>query len=357
MIPQTSFLSNNELRSKEIKMWVYGQTGEAKRSSRDDVGTQEKLDRALVAGLILEVVLDQPNLPPGLQARQSLVKSRLQDYLVQHLAGRVSLDRFRSLAQNLDGWIAFYYPLLVSDGQSMAAKSPTITYTAREPQSTYRVHEPQLKAKTGTDMPAPVHHACLDELLDTWLEGAKTDIPHRSHRKLTGSKLRKFLCQSAGRWFRLRDFQQFVQMDRKTAWDYLQLFLQTGLLCHNRKNSAAVRYCLAPSFLKVQADALRLAISLSLTSHPEPFIEKMSDFLIATGGEPFQLQEWAKEFPAPEHQLLLDELVDQDILVWQNLSTGSRFLKLHHRWLQPPTHASAPHAQRLGRESQTHADF
>ncbi len=326
-------------------MWVYGQQGEERRSSRDDSGTQEKLDRALVAGLILEVVLDQPNLPPDVQARQSLVKSRLQDYLVQHLAGRISLDRFRSLAQNLDGWIAFYYPLLVSDDQSMAAKSPTITYTAREPQSTYRVHEPRepwLGAKTGTDMPTPRHHACLDDLLDTWLEGAKTDIPHRSHRKLTGSKLRKFLCQSAGRWFRLRDFQHFVQMDRKTAWDYVQLFLQTGLLCHNRKNSAAVRYCLAPSFLKVEADALRLAISLSLASHPEPLIEKMSDFLIATGGEPFQLQEWEKELPAPEPQLLLDALVDQDILVWQSLSTGSRFLKLHHRWLQTAAPSNTP---------------
>ena len=70
-------------------------------------------------------------------------------------------------------------------------------------------------------------------------------------------------------------------MDRKTAWDYLQQFLQTGLLCHNRKNSAAVRYCLAPSFLKVEADALRLALSLCLASYPEDLIEKVSDFLIS----------------------------------------------------------------------------
>lgn len=332
-------------------MWVYGQNGHAgedQRSSQRDVGTQEKLDRALVAGLILEVVLDQSDLPPGCLSRQNLVKSRIQEYLVRHLAGRVSLDRFRTLAQNLDGWFDFYYPLLVSSDQPVTARSQTTTYTAREPQAAYRVHEPKADwpaAKTGSDTPAPMHHACLDELLDTWLKEAGTRIPHRPHRKLTPGKLRKFLSQSSGRWFRLRDFQRYVQMDRKTAWDYLHLFLQTGLLCHNRKNSAAVRYCLAPAFLKVQADTLRLAISLSLASYPEKLIEKMSDFLIATGGEPFALQEWAKEFPQPEQQSLLDDLVDQNIIVWQNLPTGSRFLKLHHRWLQPATKSSASRDQ------------
>ncbi len=101
-------------------MWVTGQTEE--NGSRTEVRTQEKLDRALVAGLILEVVLDQRDLPDSRQARQRLVKTRIQDYLVQHLAGRVSLDRFRTLAQNLDGWFDFYYPLLVMEGQPAAPK-------------------------------------------------------------------------------------------------------------------------------------------------------------------------------------------------------------------------------------------
>ena len=65
-------------------MWVAGQTEE--NDSRGEVKTQEKLDRALVAGLILEVVIDQKELPDSLQARQRLVKSRIQGYLVQHLA-------------------------------------------------------------------------------------------------------------------------------------------------------------------------------------------------------------------------------------------------------------------------------
>jgi hypothetical protein len=316
-------------------MWVAGQTGE--NGSKSEARAQEKLDRALVAGLILEVVLDQKELPDSLQARQRLVKSRIQAYLVQHLAGHVSLDRFRSLAQNLDGWFDFYYPLLVTDGQPSPVKPQTVTYSVRESQAMYTVHEPKsdrLRPGAVPDTSAPVHHACLEKLLDDWLEEAKKNIPHRSHRKLTPAKLRNFLCQSAGRWFRLRDFEGFIKMDRKTAWDYLQLFLQTGLLCHNRKNSAAVRYCLAPSFLKVEADALRLAISLSVSHYPEDIIDKISDFLIATGGEPFQVREWDQEFLEAQRQPRLEELVEQEIITWQKLPTGGRFLKLHHRWLQ-----------------------
>jgi hypothetical protein len=328
-------LNSNEIISEELKMWVAGQTEE--NGSKSEVRTQEKLDRALVAGLILEVVLDQTELPNSLQARQRLVKSRIQGYLVQHLAGHVSLDRFRSLAQNLDGWFDFYYPLLAADGPPSPGKPQTVTYSVREPRGTYTVHEPKsdrLGPKAIPDTSAPVHHACLEKLLDDWLEEAKTNIPHRSHRKLTPAKLRNFLCQSAGRWFRLRDFERFIEMDRKTAWDYLQQFLQTGLLCHNRKNSAAVRYCLAPSLLKVEADALRLAICLSISQYPEDLIERISDFLIATGGEPFQVKEWEQESPEAQRRPLLEELVEQEIIIWQKFPTGDRFLKLHHRWLQ-----------------------
>jgi hypothetical protein len=317
-------------------MWVAGESGADRGSSQGDSRTQEKLDRALVAGLILEVVLDQPDLPVGGQDRQLLVKNRIQDRLVRRLAGRISLERFRHLAQNLDGWFDFYYPLLVSDDRPLAGQPKTVIYGVKEPQATFTVHEPKgdwLGLKASADPPATMPQACLDTLLDRWLEEAKTDMPHRSHRKLTPGKLRSFLHQSGGRWFRLRDFERFVQMDRKTAWDYLQQFLQSGLLCHNRKNSAAVRYCLAPAFLKVEADALRLAISLHLPLYPEDLIEKISDFLIATGGEPFHRKDWEREFPTSRGQSCLEELAAQDIIVWQTLPGGSRFFKLHHRWL------------------------
>ena len=136
-------------------MWVTGQPGKDEQATPGEVKSQENLDRALVAGLILEVVLDQAELPAAQQARQRLVKTRIQDYLVQNLAGKISLDRFRALAQNLDGWFDFYYPLLVADGPTPAARAATVSYCVREPQTAYQVHEPRKDWQTAQPPAAP----------------------------------------------------------------------------------------------------------------------------------------------------------------------------------------------------------
>ena len=75
-------------------------------------GTQEeKLDRALVTGLMLEVVLETSTLAMDPQTLRHLVKIRLKDSLAVNLAGRVSLARFRRLLSQVDVWFPLYYPL------------------------------------------------------------------------------------------------------------------------------------------------------------------------------------------------------------------------------------------------------
>ncbi|MEJ2069157.1 MAG: hypothetical protein P8X58_01905, partial [Syntrophobacterales bacterium] len=59
-----------------------------------------------------------------------------------------------------------------------------------------------------------------------------------------------FLECTAGKWFRLRDFEEHFQMDRKTAWEYAQKLLHAGLLVHNQGHSSAVRYRVEPRFLQ-----------------------------------------------------------------------------------------------------------
>jgi|GEM_PF-500245 len=317
-------------------MLVAGQVGEI--TGKTTGQQQEELDRVLVAGLIVEVILDQATWPDSRPIRREEVKRRLQDYLVQYLAGHISLDRFRRLVQNLDGWFEYYFSLLAAKEQSDRSEESAVVYRLPDAGPVYCVSEARA-AWPDRVAPAPPsamvgRQACLEELLESWLAEAKTDMPQRRHRKLTPDKLRSFLCQSGGRWFRLRDFERFVQMDRKTAWDYLQQFLQAGLLCHNRKQSAAVRYCLAPSFLKVEADALRLAINLCLLAEPEDLREKIGDFLVATGGEPFSPAEWDQEFAQSPSQGLLDTLVAGEILINRRLVTGTTLLQLHPRWLQ-----------------------
>ncbi|MFP3867920.1 MAG: hypothetical protein ACLFUU_07145 [Desulfobacteraceae bacterium] len=295
---------------------------------------EEKLDRALVAGLILEVMLEMPQSPADTKTRMRLIKSRLKNYLVQHLAGKVTLDRFRTLNQRLEQWFEFYYPLLSPDAV------PAAVYQVHEPKAKYSLE----KKEKSAALPGQVF---LNELLERRLEALRPSLPHRPHRKLSSSKLKEFLHQSAGGWFRLRDFERYFGLDRKTAWDYLQQFLQAGLLCHNRKKSAAVRYCVAPQVLKVEADVLRLALSLVLPDWQEEAVEQVGDLLIATGGEPFRQEEWEKYWPPEQLERLLAALMAHDILQLQLMSAGVQVARLTDRWLQAESPSSPNNTRQI----------
>ena len=216
-------------------------------------GTQEeKLDRALVTGLMLEVVLETSTLPMDPQTLRHLVKTRLKDSLAVNLAGRVSLDRFRRLLTQVDVWFPLYYPLTT-------AGSPNPPAPAR------------LQAVPGpVAADPPARRALRVNRLRAWLQEEGRDLlPHRPHRKLNPDRLWEFLCRTQGAWFRLIDFTRHLGLDRKTAWEYLQKFLHTGLLRHNRGRSAAVRYALETCFLLVRAEALEPEVRKALVG-PAP---------------------------------------------------------------------------------------
>lgn len=301
-------------------------------SSWVEPASEEKLDRALVAGMILEVILDTPEFPVNLQEKQELIKSRIKNYLVRHLAGQITLDRFRTLTQCLDNWFDFYYPLLASE-----SGSGCLTYQVQEPRGSYLLKEsgtPWSPSMTEQPPSLPIHNIFLDELLTCWLESLRPNLPQRPHRKLSLKKLEEFLRQTSGAWFRLRDFERFFQVDRKTAWDYLQQFLEVGLLCHNRKRSAAVRYCLHPGVLRVEADTLRLALSIILPDLPEGEVEQLGDMLISTGGESFRLAEWEKHYLPEQLQHLISRLIAHEVLALQTMPSGAQLYHLRRRWLQ-----------------------
>lgn len=185
---------------------------------------KEPLNRALVAGLLLEVFFSPPNLPEDPQARRCQVKSRLKTTLVSRLAGHMPLNSFRDLAQNLDQWFDFFYPLI----------SPP--------------HTPTTTPHKKDDLQQSSQPFCEDLLRDA-LGRLNGLLPTRRHRKIDPDKLLAFFQQRGGDWFRLKDFERFFRIDRKTAWEYSQKLLQADLLTHNHCRSAAVRYCLAPQFM------------------------------------------------------------------------------------------------------------
>lgn len=117
--------------------------------------------------------------------------------MIPILAGRVSLVTFRGIARVL-------------------AEAPTV----------------HLAAQVSMCLPALVEQ--LAPLL-----------PRRSHAKVRLLEVSRFFFQQGSSWFTVRAFASYLGLDRKTAWEYLRLFLHSGLLHHNGAASSAARYRLA----------------------------------------------------------------------------------------------------------------
>jgi len=283
-----------------------------------DYGTPaEKLDRALVTGLMLEVILEASSLPVAPKNFDHLVKTRLKDRLADNLAGRVTLDRFRHLLSQVDIWFPVYYPLTAAGASRTTG------------------------AKTVAAMPAPAAAAAPSggvlrvARLKAWLqEEGRGLLPHRPHRKVNPERLWEFLARTRGGWFRLLDVTSHFGVDRKTAWEYLQKLLHAGLLRHNRARSAAVRYAVASRFLVVRADVLEPGIEASLSGLTPPLAAPVSAWLIATGGEAFGEKEWHGRLEPARCQQVIARLQSAGILEEVGRVGESRMLRLGRQWLR-----------------------
>ena len=265
-------------------------TGVRQKDPKDLRTQEEKLDRALVTGLMLEVILETSTFPVDPQTLRQLVKTRLKDSLAVNLAGRVTLDRFRHLLSKVDIWFPLYYPLT----------------TAGAPADGVPVQAAPAPAAAAL----PARRALREDRLRAWLqEEGRGLLPHRPHRKLNQDRLWEFLSRTQGGWFRLIDFTRHFGVDRKTAWEYLQKFLHAGLLRHNRGRSAAVRYALGTRFLLVRADALEPEVEAALAGLPPGLAGQVSGWLIATGGEAFCEEEWHGHLEPPRCRQFITRLL------------------------------------------------
>ena len=228
---------------------TWGWSGGHRRS----VATDERLERAMVGGLLLEVFLETPAAPIDPQLRRRHLRSRLTYSLITHLSGRVTLDRFRHLMHHLEHWFQFYYPLMpplpAPESQQPLKRGRARLYSAVKPlQDVVR----------------------LDRLREWLANAAGKILPRRPQRKIKPDRLEEFLCHTQSSWFRVQDLAQAFDIDRKTAWEYLQKFQDANLLVHNRGRSAAVRYRLADDFLKVRMAAVQQQVAQALAGLPRP---------------------------------------------------------------------------------------
>ncbi|MFI5330392.1 MAG: hypothetical protein ACHQ2F_05070 [Desulfobaccales bacterium] len=277
---------------------------------------EERLDRALVAGLMLEVFLESPAVPVDPQVRRRDLKSRLTHSMVRHLAGRITLDRFRSLMHRLQDWFPFYYPLMPALPRAQEGDECPAGRTA---------------APAGARPPSLVRQ----DLLKAWLEKAAREIlPRRPQSKVQPERLADFCRLAQCCWFRGKDFAQYFDIDRKTAWEYVQKLQEAGLLIHNHGRSAAVRYRLADHFLKIKLTALEQQVPLALTSLSSAAAAQVAQELAATAGESLWEEHWPISPTAARREETIASLTKAGILEVVCQSGQRRMLRLPRRWLR-----------------------
>ncbi len=185
------------------------------------------LETTLVAGMFFEVLLAAAGLPLNAGERVSFVRKKAKDYLVTHLSGQITLSQFYRLLNLIEARVGDYFARLAAD------------WTGAPP------------TREALSLPAP---ATVDgEALRAAL--ARLSLPLKGRRKLTPETLWDFLTATGGQWFRLLDFETRFQINKKTAWNYLNLLLSQGVLEHNGGKANRVRYALAPAFKANPSDS------------------------------------------------------------------------------------------------------
>ncbi len=294
-------------------MQVDSQSWGPGQANRWPLPADEKLERALVAGLILEAILEEPKVSLDSRIRSRRIKSRVLYALTASLAGRITLDRFRNLVQRLEQWFPFYYPL-------MPPMEPPL-----KPPSACRATD------GGHAGPELVHR----DRLRQWLaKDGKDILPQRPQRKIEPDRLEEALWLTRGLWFRVKDLAQAFDIDRKTAWEYLQKLQDAGLLVHNGSRSAAVRYRLADYFLQVKVAALERQVSRTLPRLlPHTLMEQITTSLAASGGQPFWEHRWLARLAGSRREEISASLQNAGILEVVCLTGRDRLLRLQSQWL------------------------
>jgi hypothetical protein len=188
------------------------------------------LDTTLVAGMFFQVVMEASRLPSGPQERVSFIRKKAKDYLVTQLAGQITLSQFYRLLNLIEEEAGHYFARPDWSGVRPGLRD------------TWEVSPPA---------PEPVKGEALRQAL------AQIPLPSKGRRKLTPETLWDFLRETEGRWFRLLDFEARFKVNKKTAWGYLNLLLQEGVLTHNGEKANRVRYGLAAPFQANSARAPR----------------------------------------------------------------------------------------------------
>ena len=185
------------------------------------------LDTTLVAGMFFRVLLEASRLPAGIPERVAFVRRGAKDFLVNRLAGQITLSQFYRLLNLIEEQAGHYFEILEGGwlGSHVGQQTP---------------------GGRGAKVPGRQPETVKAEELRRAM--ANLPLPQKGRRKVTPETLWEFLRDTGGSWFRLLDVEAHFQVNKKTAWSYLNLLLKAGILEHNGEKANRVRYVLARPF-------------------------------------------------------------------------------------------------------------
>jgi hypothetical protein len=201
-------------------------------------GAPQGLDTTLVAGMFLQVILEAEHLPGNTLERTNYVKQAVKNFLVQRLAGQITLSQFFRLVQIIEHEVTYYFHRL--QGEWLSPEADPFSGGLSSLDSGYTI-----------SLPAPI------QTYELRLALSRLPLPHQANRKLSPDGLFDFLVKSEGRWFRLLDFETHFRLNKKTAWSYLTLLLHHDILKHNEEKANKVRYALSPKFMASENESRR----------------------------------------------------------------------------------------------------
>jgi len=215
-----------------------GNRSSKKREQSFSTVAPQGLDTTLVAGMFLQVILEAEHLPGNTLERTNFVKQAVKNFLVQRLAGQITLSQFFRLVQIIEHEVTYYFHRLQGEWLS----SPATPYAQPAPALTSSY-------KIASSAPIQIYNLRLALNL--------LPLPHQANRKLSPEGLLDFLVKSEGRWFRLLDFESQFRLNKKTAWTYLTLLLHHDILRHNEEKANKVRYALSLKFMAPEPASYR----------------------------------------------------------------------------------------------------
>ncbi|OPX20206.1 MAG: hypothetical protein BZ151_05170 [Desulfobacca sp. 4484_104] len=196
-----------------------------------------ELQNTLVAGVFWEEIITMVTTPPC-----GWLCNRMKKALVQKLGGYISLQGFYQLMARVDlltpEFLRAWTAMQRSDEENSTPNGYSLPASADQQPEQGALDCLGRVNPAGADQPNSAADAPAPE-------GSGVDVD------LTFTDLQNFFKTLDNLEFRLKDFEDFFQVNKARAFLYVTALIKEGIICHNGKKTVGVRYTPAPDWAEL----------------------------------------------------------------------------------------------------------